>query len=145
MTISAARLAVKGKILGRKVLEEIGTLFTPDTILRWHRELVAKKWDYSDRRPQRPGRPRLADEVAQLIVQLARENPTWGYDRLQGALANLGHQVSDQTIGNILKAQGIEPRPSANGRPPGRPSSGPTGMYWRPSISRRSRSGPGAA
>ena len=105
------RLAVKGKVLGRKVLEEIGTLFTPDTILRWHRELVAKKWDYSDQRQQKPGRPRLAEEAVQLIVQLVRENPTWGYDRLQGALANLGHEVSDQTIGNILKAQGIEPAP----------------------------------
>ena len=103
------RLAVKAKVLGRKVLQEIGCLFTPDTILRWHRELVAQKWDYSDRREKKPGRPPTAEEIAQLVVQMARENPSWGYDRIQGALANLGHEISDQTIGNILKAHGIEP------------------------------------
>ena len=105
------RLAVKGKVLGRKVLEEIGTLFTPDTILRWHRELVARKWDYSGRREKKPGRPPTDESIQQLVVQMARENPSWGYDRIQGALANLGHQISDQTVGNILKAHGIEPAP----------------------------------
>jgi putative transposase len=104
------RLAVKGKVLGRKVLEEIGGLFTPDTILRWHRQLVAQKWDYSKRR-KRHGRPPTSQEVTELVLQMARENPSWGYDRIQGALANLGHQVSDQTVGNILKANGIEPAP----------------------------------
>lgn len=105
------RLAVKGKVLGRKVLEEIGGLFTPDTILRWHRELVAQKWDYSQRRAKKPGRRPTPEQIAQLVVQMARENPTWGYDRIQGALANLGHEISDQTVGNILKAHGIEPVP----------------------------------
>jgi len=105
------RLAVKGKVLGRKVLQEIGCLFTPDTILRWHRELVAQKWDYSKSRERAPGRPPTAEEIARLVVQMARENPTWGYDRIQGALANLGHEISDQTVGNILKAHGIEPVP----------------------------------
>jgi len=104
------RLAVKGKILGRKCLEEVGTLFTPDTILRWHRMLVAKKWDYSDRRTS-VGRPRVGHEIVKLVLKFARENPSWGYDRIQGALANLGHQVSDQTVGNILKEHGIEPAP----------------------------------
>ena len=104
------RLAVKGKILGRKVLEEIGALFTPDTILRWHRELVAKKWDHSDKR--RPmGRPPTTQEVVDRILQMARENPTWGYDRIADALANIGHHVCDRTVGNILKAHGIEPAP----------------------------------
>lgn len=105
------RLAVKGKILGRKMLEQVGTLFTPDTILRWHRMLVAKKWDYSDRRKNKPGRPPVSDEVRQLVLRMARENPDWGFDRIQGALANLGHAVSDQTGGNILKEHGIEPAP----------------------------------
>jgi len=105
------RLAVKAKVLGRKVLQEIGSLFTPDTILRWHRELVAQKWDYSDWRKKKPGRPPTAEEIAHLVVQMARENPSWGYDRIVGALANLGHQISDQTVGNILKAHGIEPAP----------------------------------
>ena len=105
------RLAVKGKVLGRKVLQEIGCLFTPDTILRWHRELIAQKWDYSQRREKKPGRPPTAEEITQLVLRMARENPSWGYDRIVGALANLGHQISDQTVGNILKAHGIGPAP----------------------------------
>ena len=103
------RLAVKGKILGRKTLQEIATIVTPDTILRWHRQLVAAKWDYSSRREKKPGRPPVSGEVRDLVVRMARKNPSWGYDRIQGALANLGHKLSDQTVGNILKNQGIEP------------------------------------
>jgi transposase InsO family protein len=105
------RLAIKGKALGRKALQEIATIVTPDTILRWHRQLVAAKWDYSNRRKAKPGRPPVSDEVTELILRMARENPTWGYDRIQGALVNLGHRVSDTTVGNILKAHGIEPAP----------------------------------
>jgi hypothetical protein len=104
------RLAVKGKVLGRKLLGEIGTLFTPDTILRWHRMLVARKWDYSQRRTS-VGRPRVRQAIVDLVVRLARENVSWGYDRIQGALANLGHKMSDQTVGSILRAHGIEPAP----------------------------------
>jgi putative transposase len=105
------RLALKGKVLGRKVLESIGTLFTPDTILRWHRLLVAQKWDYSDRSKKKPGRPAVADDIRTLVVRLASENPTWGYDRIQGALANLGHIIANATVGNILKQHGLEPAP----------------------------------
>jgi putative transposase len=105
------RLAVKGKSLGRKLLEQIGTLFTPDTILRWHRQLIACKWDYSARRTQ-AGRPAMSQAVIDLILQLARDNPTWGYDRIADALANVGHIVSDQTVGNVLKRHGIEPAPT---------------------------------
>ena len=101
-------LAVKGKALGRKVLMELTTIVTPDTILRWHRTLVAKKWDYSKKR-KNVGRPRVQQEIVDLVLRLARENPSWGYDKIQGALANLGHKVSDQTVGNILKEHGIEP------------------------------------
>ena len=102
------RLAVKGKILGRKRLQEIGTLFTPDTILRWHRTLVAQKWDYSQRRKS-VGRPCVEKEIVDLVLRFARENVSWGYDKIQGALANLGHKISDQTVGNILKEHGIGP------------------------------------
>jgi len=102
------QLAVKGKVLGRKRQSEIGTLFTPDTILRWQRMLVARKWDHSDKRKS-VGRPKVAKEVVELVLRFARENPSWGYDRIQGALANLGHDVSDQTVGNILADHGIEP------------------------------------
>ena len=104
------RLAVKGKILGRKALSDIVSIATPDTILRWHRELIAQKWDYSNRRNS-VGRPRLSEEIVQLVVQMARENPSWGYDRIEGALANLGHHISDTTVGNILREHGIEPAP----------------------------------
>jgi hypothetical protein len=104
------RLAIKGKILGRKMLNELATIVTPETILRWHRELVTRHWDYSHSR-KNVGRPPVAQELIELVLRMAKENPTWGYDRIQGALANLGHSVSDSTVGNILKAHGIEPAP----------------------------------
>jgi len=103
-------LAVKGKALGRKALRELTTIVTPDTILRWHRMLVAKKWDCSDKR-KRVGRPRIRQVIVDLVLRFARENPTWGFDRIQGALANVGYRISDQTVGNVLKEQGIEPAP----------------------------------
>ncbi len=102
------RLAVKGKILGSKRLNEVSTLFSPETILRWHRKLVAKKWDYTHKRKS-VGRPRVTKEIVDLVLRFARENPTWGYDRIEGALANLGFYICDQTVGNILKQHGIEP------------------------------------
>ena len=101
-------LAAKGKALGRKALSELTTIVTPDTILRWHRKLVAQKWDYSHRR-KKLGRPCTAREIQTLVLRFARENADWGYDRIQGALANLGHEIADQTVGNILKAHGLEP------------------------------------
>ena len=104
------RLAIKGKILSRKMLTELATIVTPETILRWHRKLVAAHWNYSKRRKS-SGRPPVAQEIVELVLRMAKENPTWGYDRIQGALANLGHPVSDTTVANILKAHGIEPAP----------------------------------
>lgn len=104
------RLAIKGKVLGRKALQEIATLVTPDTILRWHRELVARKWDYSAGR-RKVGRPPISQEIVDLLLRMARENPTWGYDRIQGALANLGYKISDSTVANILREHGMEPAP----------------------------------
>ena len=103
------RLAAKGKALGRSVLREIATLVTPDTILAWHRRLIARKWDYSKRRG--PGRPRTGDVIRDLAVRMARENPSWGYTRIMGALDNLGHQVGRGTIASILKENGLEPAP----------------------------------
>ena len=105
------RLAVKGNILGRKQLEQFGTLFTPDTILRWHRQLVANKWDYSHRKEEKSGRPRVRQVIVDLTVKFAKENPTWGYDRISGALSNVGYHITDTTIGHILKSHGIEPAP----------------------------------
>ena len=104
------RLAVKANVLCRRILREIGSLVTPDTLLRWHRQLVAKKYDGSQSR-RGVGRPRTAVEVAELVVQMAKENPSWGYTRIRGALANLGHDVGRSTIARILEDQGIEPSP----------------------------------
>ena len=103
-------LAIKGKILGRKLLKQLATIVTPDTILRWHRELVAAKWDYNERR-KKIGRPPASAEVVDLVLRMARENPGWGYDRIQGALANLGHRISNTWVGSILKTNGVDPAP----------------------------------
>ena len=110
------RLAVKGKILGRKVLRQLASIVTPDTILAWHRRLIAQKWDYSERR--RPGRPRVAEKIAELTVRMAKENPSWGYTTIMGVLANLGHVVARETVRNILKEHGIEPAPERSKRMP---------------------------
>ena len=110
------RLAVKGRALGRKVLREVASIVTPDTILAWHRKLIAQKWDYSEKRG--PGRPRVKDELAQLTVRMARENPSWGYTTIRGALHNLGHVVARETVRNILKEHGIEPAPQRSKRMP---------------------------
>ena len=107
------RLGVKGKILGRKLLEEFGTLFSPDTILRWHRQLVAKKWTYKRRSP---GRPRVMAIIADLVVRIAGENLRWGYTRIPGALQNVGHRVGRTTISNTFKENGIDPAPGRGKR-----------------------------
>ena len=106
------RLAVTAKILGRKQIEQVGTLFTPGTILRWPRQLVANKWDYSHRKEKRTGRPRIRQVIVDLTVKFPKENPTWGYDCISRALSNVGYHICDSTIGNILKAHGIEPAPA---------------------------------
>ncbi|MHC4407294.1 MAG: transposase family protein [Planctomycetota bacterium] len=110
------RLAVKGKVLGRKVLGEVASIVTPDTILAWHRKLVAQKWDYSKRR--RLGRPPVKEEIAKLTVRMARENPNWGYTTIRGVLYNLGHEVARETVRNVLKEHGIEPAPERSRRMP---------------------------
>ena len=103
-------LAEIGARLGRKALDQVTTLVKPETILAWHRRLVAKKFDGSKERG-RAGRPATDPELEQLIIRLARENRDWGYDRIQGAVQNLGYTVSDQTVGNILRRHGIGPAP----------------------------------
>jgi putative transposase len=105
-----ATLAEIGKRLGRKALREVACVAKPDTILGWYRRLVAQKVDGSKHR-QYPGRPPVSAELEALVVRMARENSGWGYDRIVGALANLGHQLSDQTVKNILRRHGIAPAP----------------------------------
>ncbi len=92
------RLARLGKRLGRKALREIGCIVQPDTVLRWYRDLIAKKFDGSKSRKS-SGHPRVDQEVEELVIRYAEENPGWGYDRIAGALANLGHILSDQAGG----------------------------------------------
>jgi putative transposase len=101
------RLAVKAKAVGRKGLFELDTLVTPDTLLRWHRQLIARKYDGSKAR--RPGRPKTGLEIERLIIQVARENPRWGYTRIRGALFNVGHEVGRNTIKRILLENGFDP------------------------------------
>ena len=103
------RLAVRAKKLGWRVLNDLTTIVTPATLLAWHRRLIARKYDGSKQRG--PGRPRTANEIQQLVVRMATENRDWGYRRIQGALANLGHEVARGTIASILKEHGLEPAP----------------------------------
>ncbi len=103
-------LAEIGQKLGKQALEEVATIVKPETVLGWHRKLVARKFDGSQQR-KAPGRPTIDQEVEALVARMAKENRSWGYDRIVGALANLGYTISDQTVGNILKRHGIPPAP----------------------------------
>ena len=103
-------LAEIGKQLSQQALAEVATIVTPDTILAWHRKLVAKKVDGSQQR-QAPGRPKIDHELEALVVRMVWENRPWGYDRIVGALHHLGYTISDQPVGNILKRHGILPAP----------------------------------
>src|SRR6516164_3277123 len=103
------RLAAKAKGLGRKLLAEMATIVTPETLLAWHRKLIALKYDGSVKRG--PGRPRTADEIETLVIRMAEENRDWGYRRIKGALSNLGHEIARSTIADILERHGIEPAP----------------------------------
>src|SRR5713226_7574133 len=107
-------LARKAKAVGRKALLELETIVSPDTLLRWHRRLIAEKWNFVHRRG--PGRPGIMQEISALIVRMAQDNPGWGYTRIQGALGNLGHRVGRGTIANVLKRSGIEPSPERSKR-----------------------------
>jgi putative transposase len=111
-----ALLARKAQAVGRKALLELGTIVTPETLLRWHRELISRKFDFSHRR--QPGRPGTLRVITELIVRMALDNPHWGYTRIQGALGNLGHEVGRGTIANVLKREGIEPAPERSKRTP---------------------------
>lgn len=103
-------LAEIGKRLGRKALQQVANIVKPETILKWHRTMIARTFDGSRKRTS-PGRPGTEGDLEALIVRLAKENRTWGYDRIAGALANLGYTVSDRAAGNILKRHGLAPAP----------------------------------
>ncbi len=101
------KLAKRGKKLGRKALMQYASIVTPDTILYWHRKLVALK--YTAKRRIKTDRQKEMEVIKELCIQFAEENPSWGYERIQGALENLGYQVCESTVGNILRAAGIPP------------------------------------
>jgi putative transposase len=105
-----ATLAEIAHRLGRMALEDVAATAKPDTILGWYRKLIANKFDGSKFRRD-VGRPKVDHETERLVLQMARENPSWGYDRIVGAMANLGHRLSDQTVGNVLRRHGISPAP----------------------------------
>jgi Homeodomain-like domain len=108
------RLAAKAKGLGRKLLAEVATLVTPETLLAWHRKLITQKYDGSAQRG--PGRPRTTGEVEALVLRLAEENRDWGYRRIQGTLSHLGHKLARSTIASILARHGLEPVPERSRR-----------------------------
>ena len=110
------RLAVRGQKLGRRMLAQGAGIVTPDTILRWYRRLIARKDDGRARR--RRGRPITPREVADLVVRMAVEHPPWGYTRIRGALANLGHDIARNTVKRILHDHGIDPAPERARRTP---------------------------
>jgi putative transposase len=113
--VQRRRLAVRARVLGRKALLGVACIVTPDTLLRWYRNLVARKYDGSGRR--RPGRPPTKAVQAALVIRMASSNPTWGYTRILGALRNLGHELGRTTIKRILADAGIEPAPERSRRP----------------------------
>ena len=103
-------LAELGAKLGKQALQEIATLAKPDTILAWNRKF-ADQQPTPSQPPKGVGRPRVDHEIEAVVIRMARENRSWGYDRIQGALKNLGYRISDQTVGNILKRHSISPAP----------------------------------
>ncbi len=105
------RLAIIGKRIGLKALRGVANIVKPETILKWFRQLVARKFDGSARRGKSCGRPNVSQDIEGLILRFARENADWGYDRIVGALSNLGIVVTDQTVGNVLKRNGFRPAP----------------------------------
>jgi putative transposase len=109
------RLAVRAKALGRAALRDVAGIVTPDTLLRWYRNLVARKYDGSQSRTA--GRPRTAVAIARLVVRMATENPGWGYTRIRGALYNPGHDIGRNTVKRVLTDAGLEPAPE-RGRSP---------------------------
>jgi putative transposase len=105
-------LAALSRLVSRRRWPEVFPV-APATILRWHRNLVARKWDYASRRRQ--GQPSTGTSVKALVIRMARENPAWGHRRVQGELARLGYAIAASTVWEILHAAGIDPAPRRAG------------------------------
>lgn len=115
LALLAHKLSVAAR-LARRGWHHSLLLFTPATLLRWHRELVQRKWTF--RQSQRGGRPPLGPERRTLILRLARENPRWGYNRIQEELSKMGHQAGRATIRDLLKRHQVPPAPAWSERCP---------------------------
>ena len=104
-----ATLAALARLLPRSQLRQLRLIISPRTLLRWHASLVRRHWAYPHRAP---GRPRTAPAVRALVLEMARDNPGWGYRRIHGELADLGYQLAPSTVWQILKDAGIDPAPT---------------------------------
>ena len=109
--------------MGRDLMDKVVRIVQPKTILAWQRRLEKQKWDYSDRRKNNPGRPKISVDIEQLVCKMARENE-WGYKRIQGELKKLDIEVSKSSIANILRRNGLPPSPEREG------------LSWREFLSR---------
>jgi hypothetical protein len=134
------RLAAKGRRFGRRLLRQVATIVTPHTILRWHRQLIARKWTFE---PKRRGRPGIMQEISSLILRVATENPGWGYTRIQGALKNLATAWPGVRWPRCSRLTGSRPR-RTDPHPGGR-FCGLTGARSREPTSSPARYGPLAA
>ena len=109
--------------MGRDLMEQVVTIVKPKTILDWQRRLEKQKWDYSDRRINNPGRPRISLDIEQIVCRMARENE-WGYERIQGELKKIDIEISKSSVANILRRNGLPPSPEREG------------LSWREFLSR---------
>lgn len=100
--------------MGRELMEQIVRIVKPKTILAWQRKLENQKWDYSDRRNNNPGRPKISLDIEQIACRMARENE-WGYGRIQGELKKLDIEISKTSVANILRRNGLPPSPERKG------------------------------
>lgn len=108
LAVLAAQLKAQTNRPANK-LRDVIRIFQPETVFGWHRELVRRKWIYT--RKNKEGRPRISQELKDLVIRLAQENPSWGYGKIEGELLKLGFKISDTTVRNVLKAKGILPAP----------------------------------
>ena len=108
-----AVLAALARLLPGRQLRQLRLIVSPRTLLRWHASLVRRKWTYPRRAP---GRPRTASAIRELVLKMARDNPSWGYRRIHGELIGLGHKLAPSTVWRILKDAGIDPAPQRSGQ-----------------------------
>ena len=105
------RLATAAMKLGKDLLRQFGTLFSPSTLLKWHHWLVARRYDSSDRRGKRGPVPTKANMIRKLVLEMAEANPSWGYGHIHGELKGLGYKVSWQTVRRVMLDHGLLPDP----------------------------------